>query len=132
MLAFNKPTTNTLAYLASDIVNPISFAAAGGQNSAGSIGGSNLSPISQLITCDTSNTCSATGTFSNGLISQDMAYQINLNPEDSLNNGSVQFTRSSGYDLNSFNIQIASVPDASVPLDTRARTELRVLKNQRI
>ena len=100
---FPQPTTNIVANLNGNNA-PINFAAPGGQVSYGKIG-TGSGEIAQSITCDGSQTCTASGDYSNGQSALGMSYQINLDPGDVLNHGLVQFTRASGYQLNLFAIQ---------------------------
>lgn len=59
--------------------------------------------VAQTITCNsTTGICNSYGTYSNGLSVLDTSYSIGLQAKDILYDGSVNFTRSSGYDLSDF------------------------------
>lgn len=102
-LSFPQPTTNIVANLNGNNA-PITFAAHGGQTTTGAIG-SQSGAVAQSLSCDDSGTCNISGDYSNGQSALGMGYQINLNSGDVLNHGLIQFTRSSGYQLNSFAIE---------------------------
>ena len=64
--------------------------------------GAQSAPVAQTVNCQGGHYCTASGLYSNGLSSTAMSYNINLDKGDTLKSGSVNFTRSEGYDLSSF------------------------------
>ncbi len=107
-LSFAKPNSHWILQLNSTSEAPINFAAQGGQYSEGKINGLPTQINQAPITCNNDGMCTAVDIHTSNTTGRDISYMLQLNRVhgSTFNNGIIQFERSSGYDLSSFNLRI--------------------------
>lgn len=108
-ISFPKPQAYTiLSNFSPSLPNTplVNSFAIGGQSLSVNIGGQSGLVNQSYSYQGAPSTYTVSGKYSNGLSSNNMSYNITLNPGDIFLGGVVNFTRSSGYDLSDFNLTI--------------------------